>query len=117
MGGSAFLMEIGGVLSLGFRMQVQNRSGEEITLRRLELQTMGATPYLLRNLPLHFKEVIAPGETRVVTFSIDALSRGGRTASSEPVTLRGIAYFQSKTGNFQTVFVQYLRQPEGIGAR
>ena len=117
LGGTSFMMEMGGQLSIGYNMQVRNRSGEPITLRRLELQTMGSTPYLIRRIPLYFKEPIAPGETRIMQFSVDALSRGGRTASAEPVTLRGIAYFESPTGAFQTVFVQYMQQPDGMPPR
>lgn len=109
-----FLLQYrGNRIAIPYTLAVKNPSGEPITLRRVELQNVGTGAYYLRRLPAFFQQVIRPDETRVVNFTMDAVAQGGRLGANEPVTVRGIAYFESSTGNFQKVFMQTFRPVRG----
>ena len=111
---SEFLLQYrGNRISIPFSMAVKNPSGEPITLRRLELQNIGTGAYYVRRLPIFFQQLIQPDETKTVTFTVDAIAQGGRLGASEPVTLRGIAYFESPAGNFHKLFTQSFRPVRG----
>ncbi|HUO84294.1 MAG TPA: hypothetical protein VM534_04185 [Thermoanaerobaculia bacterium] len=115
--GSEFQIQMGGPVSVGYRMLIRNVSGEPITFLRLELQTMGGGPYVIRHPPVHFREAIAPGQERVVTFMVNAYSSGGRVAATEPVVLRGLAQFEGPDGVFRTVFTRRISQSGAGGVR
>jgi hypothetical protein len=108
-----FLLERSGPISVTYQMQITNPSGEPMTLRRLDLQTVGSSPYVLRRLPLLFNKVVPPNETVVVTFDAWGYARGGRVGASEPVTVRGIAYFETPEGTLQRVFMQNFSPTRG----
>lgn len=106
---SSFLLQYSGPISVSYQMAVRNPSSEPITLRRLDLQVLGTGPYTIRRFPLTFKQVIAPDATEWVNFSVQAYSRGGRLGVNEPLTLRGIAYFEAPSGQFHRMFTQHIR--------
>lgn len=108
-----FLLERPGSISVTYQMQITNPSSEPVTLRRLDLQTVGSSPYMLRRLPLMFRQVVQPNETVVVTFDAWGYARGGRVGASEPVTVRGIAYFDTPEGMVQKVFMQIFSPTRG----
>lgn len=110
---SQFLLQYRGPIAVGFHMAVRNPSGEPIVLRRLDLQNIGGGAYLIRRLPVFINEHIAPGETKVMSFTTNAYAQGGRLGSTEPVTLRGIAYFEGPDGTFQKIFTQTIRPSQG----
>src|SRR5688500_2682899 len=95
---SRLLRQYPGQLSVPFQMEVRNPSGEPVKLKRLELLTVGSGAYQVRRLPMSFNEVIGPGQTRVIPFTSWAYAQGGRTGANEPVTIRGIAYFEGPDG-------------------
>ena len=107
----SFIMQYQTRVSIEFRLEVLNRSGEPITLKRLELQTAGGRPYALRNAPEHFDLVIPPGEKKSVDFSMWGYSAGGRSASTEPVVLSGTAYFDTPGGRMAKTFIRRIQQP------
>jgi hypothetical protein len=107
---SRFLLQYPGQISVPFQMEVRNPSGEPVKLKRLELLTVGSGAYQVRRLPMSFNEVIGPGQTRVIPFTSWAYAQGGRTGANEPVTIRGIAYFEGPDGMFRKVFTQHLSQ-------
>lgn len=108
-----FLLERPGSISVTYQMQISNPSSEPVTLRRLDLQTVGSSPYALRRLPLLFNQLVRPNETVVVTFDAWGYARGGRIGASEPVTVRGIAYFETPSGTVQRVFMQNFSPTRG----
>src|SRR5437667_566715 len=48
---AGFAAEDRGATSIAYQMTVQNRSGDPVTLRRIEMKTVGRSPYTLRNAP------------------------------------------------------------------
>lgn len=110
---SEFVVERGGAVSIGYRMVVRNRSAEPITLRMVEMQTSGRSPYVFEDPePQSFNETIEPGNEVVVSFDMWARFHGGREKNS--VFVRGIAHFEGASGSFQTVFSDSFRQPEPV---
>ena len=107
---SRFLLQYPGQISVPFQMEVRNPSGESLQLKRLELLTVGTGAYQVRRLPMSFNVTIGPGQTKVIPFTSWAYAQGGRTGASEPVTIRGIAYFEGPEGMFRKVFTQHLSQ-------
>ena len=108
-----FLLQQRGPITVDFQVAVRNPSGEPIILRRLDLQNIGSGAYLVRRFPTVLNAPVAPGETKVVSFHTNAWAQGGRMGSTEPVTLRGIAYFEGPDGTFQKIFTQTFRPTHG----
>ena len=48
---SGFAVQNRGAVSTAYQMSVRNRSNAAITLRKVEMRTVGRSPYLLRNEP------------------------------------------------------------------
>ncbi len=112
LGGNEFQMQYAGPLVVSYQVRITNPSDTPITLRSLDLQTVGESPYTIRKEPLYYKQEIPAKSSTDLTISVSAYSAGGRFAPSEPVMLRGIAHFDGPDGSFQTVFTQRIRQPQ-----
>lgn len=110
--GSGFVIQYRGPLSIGYVVQIKNTLSEPIRLRSVRLRTVGATPYRLEGGTIPVRKEIQPGATERVEFSAPAFSYGGRFAPAQPLTIRGVAHFDSPSGQFQTVFTQQVFQPE-----
>ena len=94
-----------GPVNVPYRIAITNPTSEPMTLTRLDLQTIGPGAYSRRaaGTPMNLK--VAPNSTTVYTVSVWGYARGGYMASTEPVTLRGTAYFQGSTsGAFIKMF-------------
>lgn len=109
VGDYSFTLQYTGPITISYRVAIANPSSESIRLRQMKFSNVGSGAYSLRNDPHFFNRDIPSGKTLVTTVAIPAFSRGGRTMSREPVTIRGIAYFESELGNFQKVFFQNFR--------
>jgi len=109
----SFIMQYRTSVSIEYRLRVHNLSEDEITLKRLDLQTLSGGPYILRNTPEHFKLTVSPGETKTVEFAMWGYSLGGRSASVEPVVLSGTAHFDTPNGPMSTKFIRRIQQPRG----
>lgn len=106
-----------GQMDVQYGMRVANRAGDAITLKRVEIQSVGSGAYVLRHDNFYFNERIDPEHYADVTFWVHAYARGGPFGhgTSEPVTVRGIAYFESPAGPFQQIFQRDLSQFSGRG--
>ncbi len=107
-----------GPTQVQFGARIANRSSEPITLRRIEIQSVGTGSYQLRREAFPFNEKIGPGQFSNVTFWAHAyaysMSRD-RQPSAEPVTVRSILYFESPAGNFHQIVSRYIDQFPGNG--
>jgi hypothetical protein len=101
-----------GRADIQYQMRVGNRSGEPITLRRVEISSVGTGAYVLRRDRFSFNERIEPDGFGTVTFWAKAMTRGTTSgfASTEPVTLRAIVYFETPVGPFQRIIIRELGQ-------
>lgn len=93
-----------GPLNLQYRITVTSPTDQLITLKRLELRTIGAGAYTLRTTSTPMNVSIPPRGSKTVTVSAWGYSRGGSLTANEPVTLSGVAYFDSPSGPFVRIF-------------
>jgi hypothetical protein len=100
-----------GPINLQYQLTVDNPTGTPLTLRRLELRTVGPGAYSLRTgASTPIKQTIQPGGTTNLTLSVWGRASGGYLRSEEPVTVQGIAYFVTPTGHsFVRSFVENFR--------
>ena len=108
---SGFAVEDRGAVSIAYQMSVRNRSADVLTLRKVEMQTSGRSPYTLRNEPATFNETIEPGKEAVTTFTMWSYSRGARSNIRSVVSVSGVAYFDSAKGSVKKAFTQSFREP------
>lgn len=101
-----------GPMEVKYDMGVQNNAAETITLIRVNIQSVNPSggAYSLRNTFYNFKQAIPPNSIGVVSFWAKAFSWGRGLRENEPVTVRGVAYFESASGTFQKVFIRELSQ-------
>ncbi len=99
-----------GPVNVQYQVQITNPTNQPLTLTRLDLQTIGTGAYSLRanGTPMNLK--VPPNATTAYLISVWGYSRGGYLASSEPVTIRGTAYFQGPNGSFVRLFNQNISQ-------
>ncbi len=102
-----------GFFQVEYALRIENKSNEPLTLTQLDLQPMGGGgPYRLRHDLYTFKNVIAPGQMEAVTFWANAFSTGmyNSVDAYAPVSVRGIATFESPAGTVRKIFVKVLSQ-------
>lgn len=99
-----------GPVSIQYQVSITNPTNQELTLTRLDLQTLGPGAYSLRanGTPMNLK--VAPNSTTSYLISVWGYSPGGYLRSSEPVTIRGTAYFKGPSGSFIKLFNQNISQ-------
>ncbi len=104
-----------GPISLRFALTVTNPTNETLTLRRIDLQSLGPGAYSIRTGSTPMKEVIHPNGATSIVLSAWGQARGGRLRANEPVTIRGIAQFVDDHGHsFNRIFTETLGQFGGI---
>jgi len=108
---AGFAVEDRGAMSVAYQATVRNRSAETLTLRKIEMQTSGRSPYSLRDEPVTLNETIEPGKEAVVNFTMWSISKGKRTSAHEMVWVTGAAYFESGKGTLRQTFTQFFREP------
>jgi hypothetical protein len=101
-----------GPIEVQYRLAVENRAAQPITLIRVDVGTLNPAggAYSLRRNFYNFRETIPPNSGKVVSFWAHAFGWGRGIRENEPVTIRGIAYFESPSGTFQKVFIRELSQ-------
>lgn len=103
-----------GELELKYALRVQNKDTEAITLRQIQIETVGQQgAYYLPRGSYYFNLPVGPAATRDLEFWAKGYSEGNRYKidAQSPITVRGIAFFNSPNGNFRKVFITNLAQP------
>lgn len=98
-----------GPISVRYRVDVANLSKESITLKRIDLQSLGEGAYTLPALSRPFAVEIKPGESKFVelwgpAYILDPTILG----ANGPVTIRLTVYYDSPAGPTQTVAIQQV---------
>jgi hypothetical protein len=101
---SSNLFYFPGPVGLRYQITVENPLDQPVTLRRLDLRTIGSGAYFLRTGETSMNVTIPPKSAKQFSVSTWGRSRGGFLGSTEPVTLRGTAYFDSPGGAFVRLF-------------
>ena len=109
---SDLVVEQRGAISIAYQMTVRNPLPETIRLTKLEMKTVGRSPYVLRDEQLPFDETIEPGKETPVVFSMWAVRRDKGATRAEKVWVQGTATFEGPNGTFQKTFSQSFNEPE-----
>ncbi len=107
-----------GDFEVQYGLRIANRSSEPITLRRIQLQTVGlGGPYRLQSRAYEFQREVKPEEFEDVTFWAKAVSTGDSFSNdaTAPINVRVTVYFDSPAGNFRRVFTSMLDQRGTLG--
>jgi hypothetical protein len=102
-----------GTIEMKYALRVTNHATEEITLRQIQIQTVGQEgPYTVPQSSYFFRTAISAGDTRSIEFFAKAQSEGNRYRidAESPVSVRVIAYFEAPKGNFRKTFITNLGQ-------
>lgn len=107
---SGFEVQKQDAVSVAYQMTVHNRSAVPVTLRRVEMRTVGRSPYLLRSEAAEVNEVIEAGKSATVTFSMWSSSRKGSAAKST-VWVQGTISYDGATAGQRESFSASFREP------
>ncbi len=101
---------VAGPISVHYRIRVRNVANEPVTLKRVDLVTVGNGSYNLGPLSRPFDVKIKPGsESSVELWGPARITDPSVAGANGPVTLRAIALFDSAAGQLQTVVTQPVR--------
>ena len=107
-----------GDIEVQYGIRIANRSSEPITLRRIQLRSVGlGGPYTLRPTTYYFERVIQPEKFEDVTFWAKAVAEGDGMApdARAPVTVRAVVVFESPAGGFRNIITQMIEQTGTLG--
>jgi hypothetical protein len=103
-----------GPFEVQYRLEIANRADESLTLKRITITTVnpeGGAYSLTSPHDYYFNKQIAPRSTDAIEFWVKAYGYGRSMRDTEPVTIRGVAYFQAASGGYlNQVFVRELPQ-------
>ncbi|HEY4641962.1 MAG TPA: hypothetical protein VII75_11515 [Thermoanaerobaculia bacterium] len=106
--------EITGAVPVHYQVRVANKSGEPITLTRIDVQSIGLGAYTLHSQSRPFKTKIAPDHFEIVELWLPAIIDDVTVyGANGPVTLRAVAHFDSPVGQFDSVTVQQVHEHPG----
>lgn len=101
---------VSGGLSVHYRVRVHNVANEPVTLKRIDLGSVGYGAYNLGPLSRPFDVTIkAGGHSTVDVFAPAQVADPSVAGANGPVTLRAVMLFDSPSGQLQTVITQQVR--------
>jgi hypothetical protein len=99
-----------GAISVQYRVDVENRARTPITLKRIDIVSIGAGAYNLRATSVPFNQQLNPGESRPVQFWVPAsIDDPTILGANGPVTVRLTVYYDTPDGAAQTIVVQQVQ--------
>ena len=98
--GATNILYFAGPVNLQFEATLTNPTDMPVTLRRLDLRTVGGGSFFMRAVGTPFHVEVPPHGSKTVMMSAWGNSRGGMLAEDEPIQLQGTAYFDSPKGPF-----------------
>lgn len=100
-----------GPVTLQYRVTIHNVADKPITLKHIDLGTVGEGAYTLPSSSRTFDLLIGPGQTQSVTFYLTgSVTDPTIIGANGPVTLRAVVGFDSPVGSFQTVHTQQVHE-------
>ena len=100
-------------MEVHYEFRIVNQAAVPITLRRIDLDSLGGGGITIESKNRQFNTVIQPGTAQSVDFMTTAfISNPSNYSSRSPVQLRATALFDSPEGSLQKVVQQQVR-PEG----
>jgi len=106
---------IEGGLPVQYALAVKNHAGGPITLKQVNVVSIGYGAYDVPSTSRPFKALIESDQTRIVDFWVPAnIQSTSLVGANGPVTLRVTAFFDSPDGQFQQVVVQQVNPSTGV---
>jgi hypothetical protein len=102
-----------GSIPISFRLTIHNTLQTPLTLKRLELQSIGEGAYSLSSLTRSYDQVIQPGAEQSFDLWGSGYVSPTIVGANGPVTIRAIAQFDAASGSFQTVVMRQLHTVNG----
>ena len=100
---------ITGPISVQYRVAIQNRAKVPITIKRVDVISIGSGAYNLRPTSTAFNVPLSPGEASAVEFWAPAsISDPTILGANGPVTVRTTVYYDSPLGASQSIVVQQV---------
>ena len=102
-----------GGFEVQYRFEIANRAEVPLTLKRITISTVnpqGGSYTLVPPFDYYFNKVIPARSTDKVEFWARAQGYGTSPRDTEPVTVKGVAYFQAADGYVNQVFVREMMQ-------
>ena len=101
---------VAGNISVHYRIRVRNVANVEVTLKRVDLVTVGLGSYNLGSLSRPFDVPIKSGsESSVEVWASAQITDPSVTGANGPVTMRAVLLFNSAAGQLQAVVTQQVR--------
>ena len=99
-----------GNIPVGLRLTVTNRAAIPITLKRVDVTSVGeAGGYMVPQTTVPFNLTLPPGASNSVDFTVAAVNVGNNvTGANEPVTIRVASVYDSSEGTLQTVVIRQV---------
>lgn len=100
-------------IDVKYQLRIQNRSTIPMTLKRLNLHTVnppGGAYTLVQPLEHVFNIEVPPGGEKTTEFWVHARSYGVSMRDREPVTIKGVAYFDTPQGYYNLPVNQEIQQ-------
>jgi LEA14-like dessication related protein len=96
-----------------FEFRIQNQADVPITLRRIDLDSLGGGGIGIQSRIRQFNTVIAPHSVQSADFMTTAyINDPNNFSAHSPVQIRGVVLFDSPQGSLQKIVQQQVR-PEG----
>jgi hypothetical protein len=93
-------LRFGGPVNVDFRVTVYNQTDSDVTLRRIEVRTIGPGPYSLSEPPIPLNLRVAARSTEWGLITARGFAAGGNMTSREQSSVRATAYFDGPNGAF-----------------
>jgi hypothetical protein len=105
-----------GGIPIHYAVRVGNRSADTITLKSVNVQSVGVGAYDVASTSRPFTRKIQPDQNETVEFWVPAsISIDTIMGANGPVTLRATLYFDSPVGQFQEVVIRQVNGMPGRG--
>jgi hypothetical protein len=101
---------VSGPIPLHYRVRVRNVANETVTLKRIDIVSVGYGAYSVGPYSRGFDVAIKPGgESAVELWAPGTIVNPSVAGANGPVTLRAVMRFDSPAGQLQTVVTQQVR--------
>lgn len=97
-----------GGMPVQYRLSVTNAAQFPITLKRVDLQSIGSGAYDVNPTSMPFDVVIQIGATESVDFWVPAYATTSVAGANGAVALRVVTLYDSPSGKFQNVLVRQV---------
>jgi hypothetical protein len=106
---------ISGGMSVQYRVDVTNRANTPITIKRIDLTSLGAGAYTVRPTSYPFDKQLAAGEATALQFWVPAnIDDPTIVGANGPVSLRLTLQYDTPAGRTQSIVVQQVHALSGV---